>query len=82
MGADPELPNKLASGELEDIRPCMACVVCQHNLRPGGQRLCAANLVFGRAGIRDYGDEKKEKGSRRRRPGGHGSGESRSTAGP
>jgi len=48
LRADPELPNKLISGEIEDIRPCISCVVCQQKLRSGGQRLCAVNPDFGR----------------------------------
>ena len=29
--ADPELPNKLAEGRLEDIRPCTGCTTCFDN---------------------------------------------------
>jgi 2,4-dienoyl-CoA reductase-like NADH-dependent reductase (Old Yellow Enzyme family)/thioredoxin reductase len=48
LRADPELPNKLASGRPDDIRPCLACNVCYEISRPGGQRLCVVNADLGR----------------------------------
>jgi NADPH-dependent 2,4-dienoyl-CoA reductase/sulfur reductase-like enzyme len=27
--ADPEIPNKVAAGKLDDIRPCIGCLMCQ-----------------------------------------------------
>jgi 2,4-dienoyl-CoA reductase-like NADH-dependent reductase (Old Yellow Enzyme family)/thioredoxin reductase len=48
LRADAELPNKLASGRLEDIRPCIACNDCYAVSRPGGKRLCAVNAEIGR----------------------------------
>ena len=43
--ADPELPNKIASGRLEDIAPCTACLHCISEVslrRPVGCRVNAA----------------------------------------
>ena len=42
--ADPELPNKVASGRLDDIVPCLSCSVCS-GVPP--QR-CTVNANFGR----------------------------------
>lgn len=50
LRADPDLPNKLASGRLEDIRPCIACNDCGEIFRPGGQRICSLNPALGREG--------------------------------
>ncbi len=47
--ADPELPNKLASGRADEIRPCIMCLYCQdcnfYKAIPGG---CAVNAAAGR----------------------------------
>lgn len=48
--ADPELPNKVASGKLEDITPCIVCMGCRDDLlSPGvvGIR-CQVNAALGR----------------------------------
>ncbi len=43
--ADPELPNKLASGRLDDIRPCLACKEC---MRAYDQAVrCRVNAALG-----------------------------------
>ena len=42
--ANPELPNKLASGKLEDIRPCLACLQCEDRWKP---RRCRMNPAAG-----------------------------------
>ena len=39
--ADPELPNKIASGRLDDIAPCTACENCL------GSRRCRINAALG-----------------------------------
>jgi 2,4-dienoyl-CoA reductase (NADPH2) len=44
--ADPELPNKLASGRMDEIRPCLACLKCMHG-RPEPVP-CAVNASLGR----------------------------------
>jgi len=41
--ADPELPNKVASGRLEDIAPCRACLECSPML----QLRCGVNAALG-----------------------------------
>jgi 2,4-dienoyl-CoA reductase (NADPH2) len=43
--ADPEYPNKVAEGRLEDIAPCTACLTC---LEPKAEsRQCRINAAFG-----------------------------------
>ena len=46
--ADPELPNKVASGNLEDIRPCIACLRGWEKGSLGGPVRCAVNAAIGR----------------------------------
>jgi 2,4-dienoyl-CoA reductase (NADPH2) len=41
LQADPDLPNKVAAGKLEDIAPCTACENCL------GSRRCRINTLFG-----------------------------------
>ena len=42
--ADPELPNKIASGRLDDIAPCTACHTC---LEPSAIKRCRINAALG-----------------------------------
>jgi 2,4-dienoyl-CoA reductase (NADPH2) len=54
--ADPELPNKLASGRFDDIAPCTRCSTCQKlNQRPKECRINAA------LGTEQYEVKKAEK---------------------
>ena len=46
--ADPELPNKLAEGRPEDIRPCTGCTTCFDNNEHGNPPLCQVNAALGR----------------------------------
>ncbi|HEX77567.1 MAG TPA: FAD-dependent oxidoreductase [Dehalococcoidia bacterium] len=47
--ADPELPQKIASGRLEEIRPCIVCQTCVHRIRDGQSDLvCSVNAAAGR----------------------------------
>jgi 2,4-dienoyl-CoA reductase-like NADH-dependent reductase (Old Yellow Enzyme family)/thioredoxin reductase len=46
--ADPELPAKTASGDLEDVRPCIACLVCRERLLSDEKIGCAVNAAAGR----------------------------------
>ena len=46
--ADPELPNKLASGRMDDIRPCLACLKCMHGRSEPVP--CVVNASLGREG--------------------------------
>ena len=51
MLADPDIPNKVLSGKLEDIRPCIACFYCQNGaLKKTGTVACAVNGATGREG--------------------------------
>jgi 2,4-dienoyl-CoA reductase (NADPH2) len=43
--ADPELPNKLASGRLDDIRPCIACKECMRGYNQAVR--CRVNAALG-----------------------------------
>ncbi|MDD4876463.1 MAG: FAD-dependent oxidoreductase [Dehalococcoidales bacterium] len=47
--ADPEIANKVASGNLEDIKPCIYCSGCMDSLRlsPPGVR-CVVNPALGK----------------------------------
>jgi len=45
LQADPELPNKVAQGRLDDIAPCTACDTCLSNAR--GNRGCRINAALG-----------------------------------
>jgi len=46
--ADPDLPNKLREGRLEDIRPCTGCVTCFDNNEHGNPPLCQVNAALGK----------------------------------
>lgn len=47
--ADPELVNKIASGKLDEIRPCVGCNEClQRLLKADGKLYCSVNPVTGR----------------------------------
>jgi pyruvate/2-oxoglutarate dehydrogenase complex dihydrolipoamide dehydrogenase (E3) component len=43
---DPEIPNKTATGRLDDVRPCIGCLMCQTNIDTGV--VCAVNASVGR----------------------------------
>jgi 2,4-dienoyl-CoA reductase (NADPH2) len=47
--ADPEIPNKLASGSPEDIAPCTACDDCSKQLMMGTPIRCRVNAALGSA---------------------------------
>ena len=42
--ADPDLPNKVASGRLDDIAPCTACYTC---IKPESHGHCRINAALG-----------------------------------
>jgi 2,4-dienoyl-CoA reductase (NADPH2) len=46
--ADPELPNKLAEGRPDDIRPCTSCITCFDNNEHGNPPLCQVNAALGK----------------------------------
>jgi 2,4-dienoyl-CoA reductase-like NADH-dependent reductase (Old Yellow Enzyme family)/thioredoxin reductase len=46
--ADPDLPNKVAKGSLEDIRPCIACMTCLDRLFTRRPMECLGNPSAGR----------------------------------
>lgn len=46
--ADPDLPNKLAAGEPESIRPCIYCYICVSKIFINQPMCCAVNHSTGR----------------------------------
>jgi 2,4-dienoyl-CoA reductase (NADPH2) len=46
--ADPELPNKVATGRLEDIVPCPGCGYCSHSRKGDSPLRCRMNPAVGR----------------------------------
>lgn len=46
--ADPELPNKVASGKLKDIAPCTACTECTSRFSKDKPIRCRINASLGR----------------------------------
>lgn len=46
--ADPELPNKVAAGRLEDIRPCTGCLYCRSFILKNETVRCRVNAALGR----------------------------------
>ncbi len=48
LWADPELPNKAASGRLDDITPCLECHRCREFARETGTLACTVNAALGR----------------------------------
>jgi 2,4-dienoyl-CoA reductase (NADPH2) len=59
--ADPELPNKLAEGRLEDIRPCTGCTTCFDNNEQGNPPLCQVNAALGKEKEYEIKPAKKKK---------------------
>ena len=46
--ADPEFPEKVVSGRVEEIRPCIHCYVCRDSRYTGGVLHCSVNAATGR----------------------------------
>jgi 2,4-dienoyl-CoA reductase (NADPH2) len=46
--ADPEMPNKLAAGKLDDIRPCAGCLYCRSFVLKNEPAECRVNAAMGR----------------------------------
>ena len=59
--ADPELPNKLAEGRPEDIRPCTGCITCFDSNEHGNPPLCQVNAALGKEKEYDIKPTKKKK---------------------
>lgn len=60
--ADPELPNKVATGRLEDIRPCMGCLYCRNFILKNEPLECRVNASLGRENeYKNISLEKKKK---------------------
>jgi 2,4-dienoyl-CoA reductase (NADPH2) len=59
--ADPELPNKLAEGRPEDVRPCTGCTTCFDNEEHGNPPLCQVNTALGKEKEYEIKPAKKKK---------------------
>jgi 2,4-dienoyl-CoA reductase (NADPH2) len=46
--ADPDLPNKVAEGRLQDIRPCMRCLECRTPFQRYRPTSCRVNAALGK----------------------------------
>ena len=46
--ADHDLPNKVAAGRMEDIRPCCGCCYCVETRKDDGPQKCRVNPASGR----------------------------------
>ena len=46
--ADPELPNKVASGRLQEIAPCAGCGYCVHSRKGDSPMKCRMNAAAGK----------------------------------
>jgi 2,4-dienoyl-CoA reductase (NADPH2) len=46
--ADPDLPNKIASGKYADVRPCTACMYCTSRIRTYNPIACQVNGALGK----------------------------------
>jgi 2,4-dienoyl-CoA reductase (NADPH2) len=57
--ADPELPNKIMSGRLEDIAPCTACLHCCSSVFTAKTLVCRVNSSLGNE--KDYTIKPAEK---------------------
>jgi 2,4-dienoyl-CoA reductase (NADPH2) len=59
--ADHELPNKIAEGRREDIRPCTGCTTCFDNNEKGNPPLCQVNAAQGKEREYEIKPAKKKK---------------------
>jgi 2,4-dienoyl-CoA reductase (NADPH2) len=59
--ADPELPNKLAEGRPEDIRPCTGCITCFDSNEHGNPPQCQVNAALGKEKEYEIKPAKKKK---------------------
>jgi len=57
--ADPELPNKVKDGRLEDIVPCAGCGYCVHSRKGDNPQRCRVNAAVGKE--REYAITSAEK---------------------
>ncbi len=46
--ADPELPNKLAAGKRDEVRPCIRCYECASAHVENSPTICSVNVACGR----------------------------------
>jgi 2,4-dienoyl-CoA reductase-like NADH-dependent reductase (Old Yellow Enzyme family) len=50
--ADPEWPNKVCQGRLDEVRKCLSCNYCLDTMRDGEQIECVCNVEVGREWLR------------------------------
>ncbi|MFC1918074.1 FAD-dependent oxidoreductase [Chloroflexota bacterium] len=46
--ADPEFPNKMMAGKIEDIRPCISCLKCNESIWKEQPVSCSVNPALGK----------------------------------
>jgi len=46
--ADPDAPNKLKAGQLQDVRPCTHCMTCLDTFLRSEHERCRVNAAFGK----------------------------------
>jgi len=59
--ADPEFPNKTARGDVQDIRPCIACLGCMEAFVQERRLACTVNPFVGREGVSALGSTAQPK---------------------
>ncbi|MCP4608286.1 MAG: FAD-dependent oxidoreductase [Planctomycetes bacterium] len=59
--ADPDLPNKVASGRIEDIAPCTACLNCLESFQINRYLRCRVNSALGKEREYEIKPAKKKK---------------------
>ncbi|MBN1188875.1 MAG: FAD-dependent oxidoreductase [Dehalococcoidales bacterium] len=59
--ADPDLPRKLAEGKMEDIRKCIYCYTCVHQIFVRNNVCCAINPSVGKENEPTHGPPEKQK---------------------
>jgi 2,4-dienoyl-CoA reductase (NADPH2) len=59
--ADPEYPNKVREGRLEDVRPCLGCLHCFETRNRNKKLECRVNGTLGREVMPEYQETPAEK---------------------
>ncbi|MGV8057358.1 MAG: FAD-dependent oxidoreductase [Smithellaceae bacterium] len=57
--ADPELPNKVMAGKIDDVNPCICCCRCLDDVREGKPMTCSVNAQRGKAELKPASAKKK-----------------------
>lgn len=57
--ADPELPNKVMAGKVDDVCPCICCCRCLDDVREGKPMTCSVNAQRGKPELKPAAVKKK-----------------------